>query len=39
MIRLQLALELAYTIAEPGCHFIFNIHAAHTERSAWWKSG
>jgi len=32
VIRLDLALELAYTIAEPGCDFIFNIHAALTER-------
>jgi len=32
MIRLQLGLELDYDIAEPGCDFIFNIHAAHTER-------
>jgi transglutaminase-like putative cysteine protease len=32
MVRLRLALELDYQIAEPGCDFIFNIHAAHTER-------
>src|SRR5437867_11864237 len=32
MIRLQLSLELDYDIAEPGCDFIFNIHAAHTAR-------
>jgi len=32
MIRLQFALELDYVIAEPGCDFIFSIHAAHTER-------
>jgi transglutaminase-like putative cysteine protease len=32
MIRLRLGLELDYGIAEPGCDFIFNIHAAHTER-------
>ena len=32
MVRLRLALELAYDIVEPGCDFIFNIHAAHTER-------
>ena len=32
MIRLQLSLELDYEIAEPGCDFIFNIHAAHTDR-------
>ena len=32
MIRLRLALELDYDITEPACDFIFNIHAAHTER-------
>ena len=32
MIRLRLALELDYDIAEPGCDFIFNVHAAHTDR-------
>src|SRR4030095_8427716 len=32
MIRLRLGLELDYDIAEPGCDFIFNVHAAHTER-------
>lgn len=32
MIRLQLALELDYEIDGPGSEFIFNIHAAHTER-------
>jgi transglutaminase-like putative cysteine protease len=32
MVRLKLALELDYDIAEPGCDFVFNIHAAHTER-------
>jgi transglutaminase-like putative cysteine protease len=32
MIRLRLTLELDYDIAEHGCDFIFNIHAAHTER-------
>ncbi|WP_280154374.1 transglutaminase family protein [Piscinibacter sp. XHJ-5] len=32
MIRLRLALELGYDIAEPGCDFIFNIHAAHTDQ-------
>jgi transglutaminase-like putative cysteine protease len=30
MIRLEIALELDYVIAEPGCDFIFNIHAAGT---------
>jgi transglutaminase-like putative cysteine protease len=32
MIRLRLSIELDYVIAEPGCDFIFNVHAAHTER-------
>ena len=32
MIRLRLSLELDHDIAEPGCDFIFNIHAAHTAR-------
>jgi transglutaminase-like putative cysteine protease len=32
MIRLRIALELGYDIAEPGCDFVFNIHAAHTQR-------
>jgi transglutaminase-like putative cysteine protease len=32
MIRLKLWLELDYEIADPGCDFIFNIHAAHTAR-------
>lgn len=32
MIRFALALELDYDVAHPGCDFIFNIHAAHTER-------
>jgi len=32
MIRLKLAIELDYDIAAPGSDFIFNIHAAHTER-------
>jgi transglutaminase-like putative cysteine protease len=31
MIRLRLSLELTYEIAQPGCDFIFNIHAAHTD--------
>ena len=31
MIRLRLSLELNYEIALPGCDFIFNIHAAHTD--------
>jgi len=32
MIRLKLALELDYEVFDPGCDFIFNIHAAHTDR-------
>lgn len=32
MIRLRLTLELDYDIREPGCDFIFNIHASHTDR-------
>lgn len=32
MLRLRLALELDYDIADPGCDFIFNVHAAHTDR-------
>jgi transglutaminase-like putative cysteine protease len=30
MIKLKLALELNYDIAQQGCDFVFNIHAAHT---------
>ena len=30
MVRLRLAIELDYVIAEPGCDFIFSIHATHT---------
>jgi transglutaminase-like putative cysteine protease len=32
MIRLRLSLELDYEVFDPGCDFIFNIHAAHTHR-------
>ena len=32
MIRLRLSLELDYEVFDPGCDFIFNIHAAHTNR-------
>ena len=32
MIRLELAIDLDYEISDPGCDFIFNIHAAHTPR-------
>ena len=32
MIRLQLSLQLDYEVYGPGCDFVFNIHAARTER-------
>lgn len=32
MIRLHIALELVYYIGEYGGDFVFNIHAAHTQR-------
>jgi transglutaminase-like putative cysteine protease len=32
MIRLEIAIDLDYDISDPGCDFIFNIHAAHTSR-------
>lgn len=32
MIRLHLTMALDYEVAEPGCDFVFNIHAAHTQR-------
>lgn len=32
MIRLRLQLQLDYVVADTGCDFIFNIHAAHTAR-------
>jgi transglutaminase-like putative cysteine protease len=32
MIRLRLTLELDYLVYAPGCDFVFNIHAAHTDR-------
>lgn len=32
MVRLHLALELDYEVAAPGADFIFNVHAAHTDR-------
>lgn len=32
MIRLKLSLDLDYDILDPACDFIFNIHAAHTDR-------
>lgn len=30
MVKLKLTLELNYDIAQHGCDFVFNIHAAHT---------
>ena len=32
MIRLALGITLDYEVFDPGCDFIFNIHAAHTGR-------
>ncbi|WP_366110211.1 hypothetical protein [Acidithiobacillus sp.] len=32
MIRLRLSLALSYEVNAPGSDFIFNIHAAHTNR-------
>ncbi|MEP7102145.1 MAG: transglutaminase family protein [Burkholderiales bacterium] len=32
MIRLQLSLQLDYEVFDPGCDFVFNIHAALTAR-------
>lgn len=32
MIRLRIAVELDYEVGEYGCDFVFNIHAAHTQR-------
>jgi transglutaminase-like putative cysteine protease len=32
MVRLKLSIELDYDIAQHGCDFIFNIHAAQTAR-------
>src|SRR5690606_18017583 len=32
MTRLRLSIALDYDIAPPGCDFIFNVHAAQTER-------
>jgi transglutaminase-like putative cysteine protease len=32
MIRLRIALELDYEVGAPGCDFVFNIHAAQTQR-------
>ena len=30
MVRLKFSIELNYQVADAGCDFIFNIHAAHT---------
>ncbi|MFI5444201.1 transglutaminase family protein [Polaromonas sp. UC242_47] len=30
MVRLKFLIELSYQVADAGCDFIFNIHAAHT---------
>jgi transglutaminase-like putative cysteine protease len=30
MVRIQLAIDLHYTIAAPGADFVFNLHCAHT---------
>ena len=30
MVRLQFSIELGYEVAEPGCDFIFNVHAAQS---------
>ncbi|WP_291524361.1 hypothetical protein [Acidithiobacillus sp.] len=35
MIRLRLSLALSYEVNAPGSDFIFNIHAAHTNRQKW----
>ena len=32
MIRLKLCVQLDYEVHAPGCDFVFNIHAAQTER-------
>jgi len=32
VIRLRLSIELAYQVFDPGCDFIFNVHAAQTDR-------
>jgi transglutaminase-like putative cysteine protease len=32
MTRLQISIDLDYEVLQPGCDFIFNIHAALTER-------
>lgn len=34
MIRLKFSIELNYEIDQPGCDFIFSIHAAQTRRQA-----
>ena len=32
VIRLRIGLELAYEVADHGCDFVFNVHAAQTQR-------
>jgi transglutaminase-like putative cysteine protease len=32
MVRLELSTQLGYEVLDAGCDFIFNIHAAHTQR-------
>jgi len=32
VIRLRLSIELDYQVFDPGCDFIFNVHAAQTDR-------
>ena len=39
MIRLQLALELDYQVANPGCDFIFNVQAARTRNQLLLQDG
>ncbi|WP_341915393.1 transglutaminase family protein [Polaromonas sp. YR568] len=34
MVRLKFSIELNYQVADAGCDFIFNIHAAHTPEQA-----
>lgn len=34
MIRLRAAIELDYDVAEPDCDFVFNVHAAQTQRQS-----
>lgn len=34
MVRLKFSIELSYQVADAGCDFIFNIHAAQTRRQS-----